>query len=235
MNLAQLKRKNSVSIYQCILSNITTISAISKETGISQLTVCELANEMVKREILDISKPRRNIKGRRIHYFSPSHKYFSIFIDVQKNFFTTIGITTSGEAIERFDYPLNYENKSCQEVLDEYVMPHIRNSSNYKYCTSIFMLGDTNNALTVDSDVIKSTKEDLIAYSLADKHKIKLFDFNGRYIMSLYSHIHYPKVPKELLLKAIPFDEIISFQGDLYFDAFDALQLVSKEKLEEII
>lgn len=235
MNLAELRRKNAVSVYRCILSSITTISAISKETGISQLTVCELANELVKREILDISKPRRNIKGRRIHYFSPSHKYFCIFIDVQKTYFSTIGISTSGEAVERFDYPLDYENRTKQEVLDKYVMPRIRTSLSYKYCTAIYMLGDENNTLSVDSDVIKSTKENLIAYSLADKNKMKLFDFNGKYITSLYSHLHYPTVSKDLLLKTIPFDEICSFQGDLYFDTFNALQLLAKEKLEELI
>lgn len=235
MNLAELKRKNSITIYQSILDNINTIYAISRTTGISNLTICELANEMVKRELLDISKPRRNVRGRRIHYFSPSHKYFSIFIDIQKDYFSTIGISTSGDVIERFDYPINYEGRDSQEVLTDFVIEHIRNSANYKYCTSIYLIGDKNNIYTVDEDIIKTTKEELIAYSLADKNKIKLFDFNGKYIMSLYSHLHVPTCSKEQLLKAIPFDEICSFQGDLYFEAFDALQMISKENLIKII
>ncbi len=235
MNLAQLRRENAISVYQAILNDINTISMISKATGISRLTVCEVANQLASRELIEITKPRRNMRGRRVHHYVPSNKYFSIFIDIQKQYFSAIGISTSGDVVERFDYPIRYEERDSQEVLNLFVMRKIRNSPNYKYCTSIFLLGDKNHTFTVDDDVIKTTKEELIANSLADKHKVKLFDFEGKYIMSLYSHLHFPDLPKEQLLKAITFDEICTFTGNFYFDAFEALKLIAREKLLEII
>ena len=130
MNLTELKRKNSVTIYRCILDGINTTIPISKITGMSQLTVCELANELVKRELLDMTKPRRNVKGRRIHNFQPSHKYFSVFIDIQKDFISTIGISTSGNVVERFDYPICYEDKSTQRILTECIVNRLKKSQN---------------------------------------------------------------------------------------------------------
>ena len=235
MNLNELKRKNSVSIYRAILDGFDTIAAISDETGICQLTVCELANELVSREILDMTKPRRNIRGRRIHHFKPSHKYFSIFIEVQKEFFTIIGISTSGSVIERFDYPLEYEGYSRQEVFDSFVLKRLYSSDNFRHCMAIYLIGDTGDELVVGEGVTKISKELLIATAFADKNKLKLFDFNGKYIMSLYSHIHHPTVGLTALTKAIPFDEICTYQGDLYFESFEALERITKINLESVI
>ena len=199
------------------------------------MTVCELANEMVDRELLDMTKPRRNIKGRRIHYFQPSHKYFSVFIDIQKDFICTIGISTSGNVVERFDFSINYEEKTTQQVLTDCVLKKLRNSPNYKYCMAVYLLSDGNDEYEVEENVIKTTKENLIVTAFADNNKIKLFEFNGSCIVSLYSHTYVPKVEKAILLKAIPFDEICSYNGDLYFDSFDALQRIAMINLENLI
>ncbi len=235
MNLTELKRKNSVSIYRCILDGIKTTIPISKVTGMSQLTVCELANEMVSRELLDMTKPRRNIKGRRIHYFQPSHKYFSVFIDIQKDFICTIGISTSGSVAERFDFPKNYEGNTVQQVLTEHVIKKLRNSSNFKYCMATYLLGDDNDEYVVDEDIIKITKENLIVAAFEDKNKAKLFEFNGKCIVSLYSHTYTPNADKSILMNAIGFDESCTYNGDLYFDSFDALQRIAMKNLENII
>lgn len=235
MNLFELKRKNSLSIYRSILEGSNTISRISKVTGISQLTVCELSNELVARGILDISKPKQASKGRRTHVFAPSNKYFSIFIDVQKSYYSVIGISTSGIAVERFDYPINYEKRSKQEVFDKYVINRIRNSESFKYCMAIYLLDNSENELFVDSEIIKTSKEELIATSLSNPKKTILFEFNGKYIISLYSHLQFPSVDKELLCKAIHFDEIYYFEGDLYFEAFDSLKRIAMNNLESLI
>lgn len=235
MNLTELKRKNSVSIYRCILDGINTTIPISKATGISQLTVCELANEMVRREILNMTKPRRNVKGRRIHNFQPSNKYFSVFIEIQEDFICTIGISTSGSVTERFDFPKNYEGKTTQQVLTEYVIKKLKNTSSFKYCLATYLLGDDNDEYVVDTDIIKTTKESLIVSAFEDKNKAKLFEFNGKCIVSLYSHTYTPQAEKSLLLKAIPFDEVCTYSGDLYFDSFDALQRITMKNLERII
>ncbi len=235
MNLFELKHMNALSVYQSILAGIDTLSGISKETGISLLTVSELANNMVKRELLDISKPKRDKVGRRVHRFKPSHKYFTIFIDKQNQYFSTIGISTNGTAVERFDYPLNYEKRTCQDVLTNYVIKRVKSSPSYKYCMAIYLLGAENDNFVLDDDIILINKEDLIAKSLVDKNKTILFDFNDRCMMSLYSNIHYTSADKETLCKVFKFDAIYTFRGDLYYEAFEALTRIAKINIESII
>ncbi|MBE6673743.1 MAG: hypothetical protein E7596_01395 [Ruminococcaceae bacterium] len=235
MNLFELRHRNALSVYQSILDGIDTLSGISKETGISLLTVSELANDMVRRELLDISKPKRDKVGRRVHKFKPSHKYYTIFIDKQSQYFSTIGISTSGIAVERFDYPLNYEKRTCQDVLTNYVIKRVKSSPNFKYCMAIYLLGAENDNFVIDDDIIMINKEDLIAKSFADKNKTILFDFNDKYIMSLYSNIHYTTADKETICKVFNFDSIYTFRGNLYYESFDALTRIAKMNIEIII
>lgn len=235
MTLAELKRKNAVSIYRSILDGYNTIISISKVTGISQLTICELANEMVKKELLDMTIPKREAKGRRAHCFLPSHRYFTAFIDVQKDYICTIGISTSGSVVERFDFPINYEGKSTNDVIKEFVISKLKNSPNFKYCLAIYLLTDDTVSYDIDASVTKITKEELIASAFSDRNKAILFDFSGKYIVSLYSHNYSPTADKNTLISAIPFDEICTYEGDLYFDSFDALQKIAMKNLENII
>ena len=235
INLFDLRRENSLRIYRSIHRGKDALYSIAKETGISLLTVCELANILVAREILEIEKPKQNRVGRPRHKFTPSHKYYCIFIDKQKEFFSTIGISTNGSAIERFDYPLNFEKRSCQEVI-EIVLNRVYENPHYKYCMAIYLLGDDNEELNVPDNVIRTTKEHLIATSLADESKIRLFEFDGeKCILSLYSHLQYPKVSKDEICKIIKIDELYTFSGNLFFESFEALQKIAIINLENII
>lgn len=235
MNLTELKRKNSVSIYRCILDGINSTIPIAKTIGLSQLTVCELANEMVAREILDITKPKRNVKGRRIHYFQPSHKFYTAIIDVQKNFICTIGITPSGNVTERFDYPVNYLDKTVQQILSDHVIKKLKNCQSFKYCTSVYVLCDSNDSYDVGEDITVTTKERLIVDAIAHKDKAMLFEFNGKCLVSLYSHVYQPKVSKDELIKAIPFDEFRCYDGDLFEIFIDSIQRIATKRLEDVI
>lgn len=235
MNLSELKRSNCVSIYRCILQGINTIIPIAKEVGICQLATCELLNEMVSREILDMTKPRRNVKGRRIHHFHPSNKFFSVFIEIQQEYISTIGISTSGHVTERFDLPKNYEGHTVQEVINDYVLKNLKKRPNFKYCLAIYLLGDDKNELTVESEIIKTTKEIMIVSAFSEANKAMLFDINGKLVVSIYSHTYIPTVDKNALMSAIPFDEVCTYEGDLYFDCFDALQRIAMKNLENLI
>ena len=235
MTLHDLKRMNSVSIYRAILNGKTSIAAISARTGICNLTVGELANELVARNILEMTKPRRNIRGKRIHYFNASNKHFCVLIDMQSTYFVTIGITTNGSVVERFDYSLNYEGYSKQEVFDKFIISRLKQSENYKFCLGIYLIGDINNEINVDNDIIKTTKEVLLVNSMADETKLTLFEINGKCIMSLYSHIHFPTVGKKALVEAISFDEICTLQGDLNLETLNALERITQLKMLSFI
>ena len=235
MDLKELKRNNCITIYKEIVKGASTASSISKCTGISKMTVCELLNEMVNKELLNMTVPKCNVRGRRTHHYQPSNKYFSIFIDIKIEYISTIGISTSGSVVERFDYSSNYKDCDTKFVLTNYVIKRLKNSPNYKYCTAIYILGNDVEKFDVDDSLIKTTKEDLIVSANADKSKAILFEINDKYIVSLFSHTYATSVDKNTLLKAIPFDEIRTFTGDLYFDSFDSLQKIAMQNIEKLI
>lgn len=235
MKISELRYQNTILIYRTILSGIDNAKGIAEATGLSMMTVSKITHSLVDREILELHKPKRNVTGRRIHRFKPSHKYFCYFIDMQKDYFSTIGISTNGTAVERFDYPINYEDRGSQAVFDDLVLKRIKSKDSYKYCTCIFLLGNEASKLKCDDTIIRITKEELIAESLSDVDKTIFFDFNGKYAISLYSHIIFPNLNKKEIFKITDFDDEYNFTGELYFESFNALEIKSTKKLEEFI
>ena len=234
MNLLELKHYNTVNIYNEILSGKNTINSIAKQLKISNLSVCKLANNLAKKKIIEISAPPRDKVGRRCHIYTPSHKYYSIFIDKQQDAFCVIGISTNGKSVLRFDFDINYEGKTAQDVFDNYVLDEIKSNPNFKFCLAIYLSGINIDEILTDDTVIKASKEEIIVHSLMDKNKIMLFEFDNKLILSIYSHIHYPQADKKSLYDAMPIHELISFTGGLYFETFDALNRITSKKLIEI-
>ncbi len=235
MDLIMLKQHNMINIYKEIIKGNNTISSIAKELNISNLSVSNLTSEMAKMEILKIISPKRDRVGRRSYVFSPTNRYYSVFIDKQAAFFRIIGIATSGRVTERFDIALNHNNNSVQEVFDNYVIKRLKTSPTYKFCMSIYLSGIDIDEIIVDDTVRKATREELIAESFIDNNKIMLFNFNTKYILSIYSHIYTPTVDIDTLSQSIPIHDYLSFQGDLYNETFDALQRLTSNNIEKII
>ena len=235
MNLIELKRYNTLSIYNEILKGKNTINALARELEISNLSVCKLMRNLQRKGIIEISAPPRDYRGRRCFVYTPSHKYYSIFIDKQADAFCVIGISTNGKANIRFDFDINYGGKTAQEVFDSCVLDEIKNSPEYQYCLAIYLCGLNIDEIETDDTVIKTTKGEIIVEAYKDESKIMLFEINGRLILSTYSHVSFPTVTKEALSEAIPIHEVLTFAGELYFETFNALCNISARNLEKII
>ena len=191
---------------------------------------------MRKRKILIVKSPKVDRLGRRTYIYEASRNYFCYFIEKQEDHFSIIAIDTSGIAIDRFDYKLNFEKRTENGVLNDCILKVISRRPNYKYCMSIYLLGDDiDNLESFELPIIKISKEKLIAISLSKPTTTSLFEFDNKIIISLYSHLQYPTVDKETLCKAINFDEIYSFFGKLYFECFDSLKRIAAINLENII
>ncbi len=233
MRLSELKHYNYLKVYNSIVQGNDTHLKILKNTGISRYTISEITNNLVERGILEVSVPKRDEVGRRVNKYKASNNYFCVFIDKQEKFFSTIGITTSGSANIRFDYRVDHNGLSSQEVFDEYVMKQITGDDIFKYCMAIYLINGDD--IKVNNEVIKAKKEDLIIESLIAPEKMILFEFNGKCIMSLYGHIHYTDDDRYTLCNHLNFDEIITLQGDLYYESFNALQVIAMKNIENII
>lgn len=235
MNLLDLKKHNSIAIYNCIRNGINTLSSITEATGISKITVSTLTIEMQRREIILVNRPKVDRHGRRTNVYEASRNYFCYFIEKLEDHFSVIAIDTSGYSIDRFDYKLNFGRRSENSILNDCILRIISRRPNYQYCMAIYLLGDDIEKLEPTLDVIKISKEHLIAMSLANQDTTSLFEFDNQIIISLYSHLQFPSVDKGTLCKIIKFDEIYSFVGKLYFECFDSLQRIAIKNLEKII
>ena len=235
MNLLELRRHNTLNVYRQILKGRNTITSIARELNISRLSVSQLTSDLINRGILEKITPKRDMVGRRGYIFSPSFNHYSIFIDKQIDSFCIIGIATNGKVKERFDFSLNQDGHTMQYVFDNFVLPRIRRSQNYKYCTAIYLCGIDIDEIKVDESVKKSSITEIIVKAYADSEKITLFDFNGKYVLSLHSHIYYPNATKEEIYKILPVHDYLAFDGGLYFECFNALQILTAGDLEAII
>ena len=233
MKLSELKHHNYLKVYNSIVRGNDTHFKILKDTGISRYTISEITNNLVERNILEVTIPKRDEVGRRINKYKASNNYFCVFIDKQEKFFSTIGITTSGSANIRFDYRVDHNGLSAQEVFDKFVMNQIKKDEIFKYCMAIYLINGDD--LKTNNEVIKTTKESLIIESLTNTDKMILFEFNGRCVMSLYGRIHHTDTDKYTLSNDLEFDEIITLQGDLYYESFNALQIIATKNIEKII
>ena len=233
MKLSELRHLNNLKVYSAILQGNDTHSKIIKCTGISRFTVSEITNDLVRRNFLNLSIPKRTEVGRRINKYSATNKYFCIFIDKQDDCFSIIGIDTSGNANIRFEYSTNHNGQSAQEVFDNFVLYDIKNSEIFEYCMAIYLIN--GKEIIVNDEIIKTTKEDLIVTSLSNTEKAILFEINNKCIMSLYGHIHYSDTDRYTLCKYFSFDEFYTIQGNLYYEAFHSLQILTKKAIEKII
>ena len=235
MNLFELRKQNSLAIYDAILSGINSATGISKATGLTVMAIWSICRKMAEKEIIEMTSPKRDSVGRRPYKYKSSHKYYSYFIDRQSKFFSTIAISSDGISVDRFDYPINYQGKTAQVVLVENVLHRIRSNPNHKYCMAIYLINGENDGFVLDDDITMVNKEEIIAESLAFKDKTTLFDFNGKLVMSLYSHIHIPNVDIDTLCKAIKFDEVYTLRGDLYYETFESLKRIARLNIEKVI
>ena len=97
----------------------------------------------------------------------------------------------------------------------------------------IFLInGDT---VKTTDEITKTTKEDLIISTLMKADKTILFEINNNCTMVLYGHIHHTELDKRELCKLFDFDEVITLQGNLYYESFNALQVLTRKYIEEII
>ena len=122
-----------------------------------------------------------------------------------------------------------------QDVLRDFVIPKLKNNPNYERCLGIFLITNGTDVLPREENITITTKEDLIVTAFSDKNKTILFEINGKLFVSLYAHIYVPTVDKQSLMNAIPFDEIYTYNGELYFEVYDALQRIAMNYLEKYI
>lgn len=236
MNLLELKRSNSIKIYRAILNGINTLDGLTAATGISKITVSALTRDMCRKNILLIKRPKLDRVGKPQNIYIAAKGYFCYFIDKNPDHFSVIAIDTTGEAIDRFDFKLSYESRTVNSILNDCIVKTIKRRTNYEHCMGIYLLGNDIDKLEPSVPMYKTTKEELIALSLANEDKASLFEFNNeKIIISLYSHLHYPTIDKNTLCKAIDFDEIYSFSGKLYYESFDSLQRIAIKCLENLI
>ena len=235
MNSLDLRRHNSSVIFQEILSGNNTVSGISRSTGISVLTVSNLIDDMVKRELLELYKLKEDNVGRRKNRYRPSDKHFVIFIEKCENYFSVFGISANNKMLFEFNYPIDNENYSYQDALTDLIENNIKRISCYNYCLKIFVSCDNIDEFHPIDDVVFTNINHLIATAYSDNNRSQLFEINDICILSLYSHIHTTSESAENVIKLLSFDDIYTFQGNLHFEKLNSLKIIVQRLIKKLI
>lgn len=230
MTSQDMKRENMLKIYLAIINGNDTLYSISKTTGISQLTVSNLANELIKREILLVDRPKQSRVGRPTHKYFPSHFYYTVYIEKLDSAFSVFAVSTIGKMVDRFIYTTNKGKLTEQEVLNS-VLERIQGSEGYRYCNGIFLLGAKENEYIIPDGIAIMSKEEFIARALADEKKICLFSFNNKPVLSIYSNIQIPNATVEEVNRIIKADDFFMFEGTLQVECYDSLKLMAIKNL----
>ena len=220
-----IRKENCVAILKAIALRNNTTKLLQKATGIGSLTIWKITNDLSKRGFLTISRPARNIRGRRALHFDLCTDFYSIFVIEHPRIFSAIAINIEGRAIYRFDH-FKQRNLSLKEDIKTLV-GKIRKAPMFKkHCVDVFCTCTDETNKYLPKDYIKTSIEDLIINGLSSEKYITLFKINNKITLSLYSHIvNPPNDASDLEIKRLlPVDELYYYKGELYDGVFDALQ-----------
>ena len=236
MELVELKRQNMIAIFNSILNGYKTLNEIAKNVGISKVTACDLTQILVKKNIIKFDNPKRNSVGKRPNVYSIVDIYYSMYFEEGPRSFNCISIDINGNVVDRFDFIIRKELSKLDNLKLLYKRFRQKRSFN-KYCITVFGNCSDDTAKYLPKSTIKLNKEEIILSSLSESDKVILFKLNNKLVLSLYSHIHFPKqgVGEVIANKVICIDKTYIFNDALYDGLFLAMQKHSLKKLTELI
>lgn len=235
MKLDDMRKNNALKIYNEIAKHeYVNIYDISAECDLSIQSVLKIAKELEKRKFVKIVNQLNGCQGRPRVYLSPSNVYYSVYIHLYEDTFSTIAISTSGGVILRMDYPVNYRQQSIDESLADLVS-EITSIESFPYCMGMYLINKSSHLPNIPKSVISLSAEKLIASSLASDDEIILFHTDDIIILSLYSRLQFPSCSKEEILKVIEVDSIIKMDCDSFDEIFKAMSKKTEKDLQRII
>ena len=187
--------------------------------------------DIIKRETLPEGR-----SGRRTNLYSIVDSYHSMFIEQKNNCFSCISIDIKGNVTERFDFVMS-SRFSLKENVKMLFKKFKKKRVFGKYCIGIFAVCDKEVAEFMPSEVMITTKEQIILDCLSERDKMILFNLGNKYVISAYSHIHYPEkgIAYKTINKAIKIDKEYNFSTALYDGVFLSLSKYSYDNLINLI
>ena len=236
MEYSDLRKQNTLAIFNSITKGNNTLNAIASDVGISKMTACELTQELIKKNIIKVETIAQGRVGRRPNLYSVIDKYHCMYFEETEKSFCCISIDINGHVIDRFDHVFRKELSKKENV--KLLFQKFRKKRIFgKYCIDVFAVCKDDTALLLPKNVIRTNKERIILTSLSENDKIILFKFGKKLVISAYSHIHYPKrgVGEITISKVFNIDKIYSFCDELYDGLFLAMQRHSLDKISHLI
>ena len=236
MEYTDLRKQNTLAIFNAIINGYNTLNAIANNVGVSKMTACELTQELIKKNIIKAGTVAQGKVGRRPNLYSIIDKYHCMYFEETEKSFCCISIDINGHVIDRFDHVFRKELSKKENV--KLLFQKFKKKRIFgKYCIDIFAVCKDDTALLLPKNVIITNKENIILTSLSESDKIILFKLGKKLAISAYSHIHYPKrgVGEITITKTLNIDRTYSFCDELYDGLFLAMQRHSLNIISQLI
>ncbi len=233
MHYLDLRRSNAVYIFQVIKHIPKSIKEISIETEMAEITVKKIVYKLIDAEIVSKGSLENHSVGRPIIYISPNPINYSLIIVKTDKEYVFNSVNTYGERKKLFDIPTKYQSLDENKTL-KFAYDMLKKEQIFKYCHSIYLIGEGINKLNDIDGIIKATPFQLIASSLLNTESTIYLQFGKEKALINHGRIKSIDISKEELSKIIDIDEDYTFNDlDETKATNEALRIITLNKIEE--
>jgi len=198
------------------------IEELMGKMGLSHVTIRKIGNQLCDMKYLRSFIKNDGKIGRRSHYFVISNRPYSVYMYEDKYSYIIIGLNSYSNVIVRHDY-IKRGNVSYLENLKNAILS-ITSRPEYLYCLQIY-----GNCFEESEknfpDFIKSIRlKRFITENMCSDDEMVIVEFHDECYLSAYGHIHNKKADKDVLLKALNCDRVISYKDYILDGLIVALQ-----------
>jgi hypothetical protein len=230
MELHSLRKDNTVKVLYSIQNGNDTIANISNDTALSQMSVSKIVKELIAKNILEITKPKRSISGRRTMKFSISNRFYVAYAEEHEGGFCVIMINAKEDAVDRFDIQHRIGEIGYIRTFTKFVL-----RKDYRDCVGVFMDFSNPNPPRIPTNFIKMSKTEIIINAFSDENKIIFFKTKDNLILSIYGKTIYSNCSVEDAKKVLPMDELYEIDENKYDLLFQAMAKLTVKRILSLI
>ncbi|MBQ8545828.1 MAG: hypothetical protein IJ437_02680 [Clostridia bacterium] len=233
MQFFDLRRSNAVYIFRAIMDAPKTLSQISEETDIAEITVKKIAYKLIDESIISRAKEELASVGRPKLYLTPNPVNYSVFIIKNDLKFIFYSVNAVGERNMLFEFPANYGSLDASGSLQIAFLKFKQNQL-YKHCHAIFFIDTNTNHIKTPMEIQKITPFQLIIKSLIKEERAIYIEYGENKAVVNYGKAKNISAPISEVEKIIDIDDkyILDNNNEIVVIS-EALRIITLKELEE--
>lgn len=223
MNQINMRNNNMLTIFdQLNLNGELNIEELMEKTGLSHVTIRKIGNLLCDKKILRSFTKDDGKIGRKSQYFVISNRPYSVYMFEDRYSYIIIGLNAYSNVIVRHDY-VKRGNATYLENFKNAILS-ITSRPEYLYCLQIYGNCFEESEKNFPDFIKRIRLKRFITENMCSPDEMVIVEFHDECYLSAYGRIHNNKAEKDVLLKALNCDRVISYKDYILDGLIDALQ-----------